>query len=280
MPGSSSTERWASVGTGVPTGIHGVRAVDGVRFLNGRHVLQSVSPADFVLRHLAALLKLAAREPLPPTVRKRDYVWEIFGARSVPSLSVNWWTTEDIKSGTFEEISQKPVFAAASTPSASPEIEALRVDLVASERFISKPQRQWGRAVATVYLPALDIILNRLTLDPATRVAASVRALDNLDRVIEKTRGSITILVGLPGEGQQGRGVIVAPMTSRARSAYDIAPTLCALMGFPASDEMPGRTIIGHNSRIPTYGPREASASPAKVNEEYYENLKSLGYIR
>src|SRR5205807_7690702 len=42
MPGSSATERWASVGTGVPTGIHGVRAVDGVRFRNGRHLLQYV----------------------------------------------------------------------------------------------------------------------------------------------------------------------------------------------------------------------------------------------
>ena len=111
MPGSSATERWASVGTGVPTAIHGVRAVDGVRFRNGRHVLQSVSPVDFVLRNLAELAKLAAREPLPPTVRKRDYVWEIFAARSVPSLSINWWTTDDVKNGALEEISQKPVFA-------------------------------------------------------------------------------------------------------------------------------------------------------------------------
>ena len=32
MPGASATERWASVGTGVPASLHGVRAVDGVRF--------------------------------------------------------------------------------------------------------------------------------------------------------------------------------------------------------------------------------------------------------
>ncbi len=281
MPGSSATERWASVGTGVVTGIHGVRAVDGIRFRNGRHLLQSVSSVDFVLRDLAEDVKLAAREPLPPTVRERDYVWEIFAARSVPSLSINWWTTDDVKIGALEEISQKPVFAAASTPHASPEVEALRVDTLASERLMGEQKRQWRLRFITVYLPALDIILNRLTLDPATRVAASVRALDNLDHLINQIGGNV-ILIGLPGEGQRGRGVIATglPMTARPRSAFDVAPTLCALMGFPASEEMPGRSVMGYNTRITTYGPRETSASPAKVNEEYYENLKSLGYIR
>lgn len=281
MPGGSATERWASVGTGVPTGIHGVRAVDGVRFRNGQHLLQSVSSVDFVLRSLAGYVKLAGREPLPPTVRKRDYVWEIFAARSVPSLSINWWTTDDIKSAALEEISQKPMFAAARTAHASPEVEALRVDTVASERLIAERKTQWRLRVRTVYLPALDIILNRLALDPATRVAASVRALDNLDHLLIEARGDI-ILIGLPGDGQPGHGVIATslPTTHRPRSAFDVAPTLCALLGFPASDEMPGRSVIGNTARIATYGPRETTASPAKVNEEYYENLKSLGYIR
>ena len=281
MPGSSATERWASVGTGVPTGIHGVRAVDGVRFRNGRHLLQSVSPVDFVLRDLAEDVKLAAREPLPPTVRKRDYVWEIFGARLLPSLSINWWTTDDIQSGVLTEISQKPVFAAASTPPANAEVEAMRVDLVASDRLIWERQRNQTLRIGTVYLPALDIILNRLTLDPATRLAASVRVLDNLDGLLSKL-GNGVVLIGLPGEGQSGHGVIGTyfPMKTRPRSAFDVAPTLCTLLGFPATDEMPGRSIFANTPRIPTYGPRAATASPAKVNEEYYENLKSLGYIR
>jgi hypothetical protein len=281
MPGASATERWASVGTGVPTGIHGVRAVDGVRFRNGRHLLQSISPVDVVLRDLAEDVKLASREPLPPTVRKRDYVWEIFGARLLPSLSVNWWTTDDIQSGVLEEVSQKPVFAGANTPPASADVEAERVDAVASERLMWERQRQPMLRFSTVYLPALDIILNRLTLDPATRLAASVRVLDNLDRLLDKIGGGV-VLVGLPGEGQRGRGVMATflPMTTRPRSAFDVAPTLCTLLGFPASDEMPGRGVIGNTSRIATYGPRAATSSPAKVNEEYYENLKSLGYIR
>ncbi|HEX9460525.1 MAG TPA: hypothetical protein VGA84_15340 [Thermoanaerobaculia bacterium] len=280
MPGASATERWASVGTGVPAAMHGVRAVDGVRFRGGRHLLQSVSPVDFVLRDLAEAVRLASREPLPPTVRRRDYVWEIFAARSVPSLSVNWWTTDDVRGGALDEISQKPVFAAAGAPRASAEVEAMRVDDVASERLISESRRERPR-FATVYLPALDIILNRLPLDPPTQLAASVRVLENLDRTIARTGGEV-IVIGLPGEGQRGRGIIASrlPMTLPPRSAFDVAPTLCALLGFPASEEMPGRSVIGNTTRIATYGPRATTASPAKVNEEYYENLKSLGYIR
>jgi hypothetical protein len=280
MPGASATERWASVGTGVPTAMHGVRAVDGVRFRGGRHLLQSVSPADFVLRNVAEAVRLAAREPLPPTVRRRDYVWEIFAARSLPSLSVNWWTTDDVRGGALDEISQKPVFAAASTPRSSAEVEAMRVDDIASERLISESQREHPR-FATVYLPALDIILNRLPLDPPTQLAASVRSLENLDRLIARTGGDV-IVIGLPGEGQRGRGMIASkrPLTLPPRSAFDVAPTLCALLGFPASEEMPGRSVIGTASRIATYGPRVSATGPVNVNEEYYENLRSLGYIR
>jgi Type I phosphodiesterase / nucleotide pyrophosphatase len=280
MPGASATERWASVGTGVPASVHGVRAIDGVRFRGGRHLLQSVSPVDFVLRDLAEAAGLASREPLPPTVRRRDYVWEIFAARSMPALAVNWWTTDDVRIGALDEVSQKPLFAAASRPRASAEIDATRVDEVAAARAFAEWQRERPR-FATVYLPALDIILNRLALDPPTQLAASVRALENLDRTIARLGGSV-IVIGLPGDGQRGQGIIASqfPLARRPRSAFDLAPTLCALMGFPASGEMPGASLIGNDARIPTYGPRITIAAPAKVNEEYYENLRSLGYIR
>ncbi|HXH40266.1 MAG TPA: hypothetical protein VNN08_16680 [Thermoanaerobaculia bacterium] len=281
MPGASATERWASVGTGVPTALHGVRAVDGVRVRGGRHLLQSVSPVDFVLRDIAEVLGLAVREPLPPTVRRRDYVWEIFATRSLPSLSVNWWTTDDTRGGALDEISQKPVFAAASTPGVAAEAEATRVDDIASERLVTESRREHPR-FATVYLPALDIILNRLPLDSPTQLAASVRALENLDRTIAQAEGDV-IVIGLPGEGQGGRGIIasrrrITPLPPR--TAFDIAPTLCALLGFPASEEMPGRSMIGTTPRIASYGPRVSSSAPVNVNEEYYENLRSLGYIR
>jgi hypothetical protein len=280
MPGASATERWASVGTGVPAAIHGVREIDGVRFRNGRQLLQSVSPVDVVLRNVAERVSLAHREALPPTVRKRDYVWEIFAARAVPSLSVNWWTTDDVRSGALEEISQRPIFLEAAKGSSSAAAQALRLEDIAAAQFITAQKRQRSR-FSTVYLPGLDIILNRLPLRPSEQLAASEKMLANVAMTIERA-GGIVIVVGLPGEGQEGQGIIASsmPLTRRPRSAYDLAPTLCALLGFPASDEMPGQSMIGNASRIATYSARAASSLPAKVNEEYYENLKSLGYIR
>jgi len=60
-------------------------------------------------------------------------------------------------------------------------------------------------------------------------------------------------------------------------STHDVAPTLLELLGFPASAEMPG---AARETRIPTYGPRNASSQTTKVDQEYYDNLKSLGYIK
>ncbi|HET7436387.1 MAG TPA: hypothetical protein VFN10_16875, partial [Thermoanaerobaculia bacterium] len=60
-------------------------------------------------------------------------------------------------------------------------------------------------------------------------------------------------------------------------TAWDVAPTVLNLLGFPASREMPGRA---EEPRISTYGARESHGGNVAVNEEYYENLRSLGYIR
>ena len=258
LPAESTTERWASIGTGVPTALHGVRAIEGVRFAGGTHVLQSVSRADFVLHRLAEAIGLARRQPLPPTVRRRDYVWELFNARGLPSVAVNWWTTE----------SQESIFTAAKG-------DAVRVDDLAIDKALGSIS-QHPRFV-TVYLPALDVILNRLEMEPAARLAASVRALDGVDAVIStlQARGYAVLLVGNSVIAYSGN----LPKRSNV-SLFDVAPTALALMGFPASREMPGTALVPELPRIESHGVRAAASAPAKVNEEYYENLRSLGYIR
>jgi hypothetical protein len=258
-PGRSSPERWASVGTGVPPSLHGVRAVEGIRIRGGRHLIQAVSAADVVLRNLGR------REPLPPTVRRRDYVWEVFAGRGMAVAAVNWWTTD----------SQSQVFAAARG-------DALNVDATASRLLLNGIA---GKQFATVYLPALDIILNRLGGDPSAKLALSVRAIDALAALVAevKARGYDVILVGLPGDQQSGSGVVATTFAKpAAASAFDIAPTLCALEGFPATREMPGRSIANAPElpRIATFGRRAVRAEAGKVNDEYYKSLKSLGYIR
>jgi hypothetical protein len=286
--GATATERWATVGTGVPTPLHGVRAVEGVRLRGGKHLLQAVSNADFVLRRLAEALGLARREPLPPTVRRRDYVWELAAARGVTSVAVNWWTTDDVRAGALESVNQATVFAAAARGGKQrPEQTALRVDATAARMLLAEIDRARPR-FATAYLPALDIVLNRLELDTAAKLVQSVRLVDGVDALVSRLRerGYTVVLVGLPGEGQSGNAVVAwtSPLHCCRQdvSPYDVAPSLLQALGFPASKEMPGRgfTAPSETPRIATYGARNTPAAPAKLNEEYYENLKSLGYIR
>jgi hypothetical protein len=282
LRGRSTTERWASLGTGVKTYLHGVRAVEGVRLRGGGHLLQSVSASDVVLRDLAEMVSMARLEPLPPTVRRRDFVWEIFAARGVPSVAVNWWTSADSHTDALDSIGQTSIFAMSGSRMTGAAF-ALHVDAEASQRLLRGDDVDQAR-FATVYLPALDIVLNRLNIDPSEKLIASVRVLDGVIATIAalRARGFDVIVAGMPGDNQNVEGVVASTLPLAASTTpFDIAPTLCSLMGFPPSNEMSGRTLAGTEPpRIETYGARTTSAPSAKVNEEYYENLKSLGYIR
>ena len=277
VPARSTTERWASAGTGVSPPLHGVHSVDGVSLRGGRHLIQALSSIDVVLHDLAPAIGLAHREALPPTVRRRDFVWEIFAARGMPSLSVNWWTTDDVRSGALESIGQSSIFAAAGG-------DPLQLDIGATKRALASIDRSHPRFVA-VYLPALDVILNRLPLDRSTQLAESVQALDGIRAAVEaiRSRGYDVIVIGLPGDRQSGSGMLASTiaLAKRPTSAYDVAPTLCALMGFPASSEMPGAPLIqAELPRVASYGAGTTQRENVRLSNEYYENLKSLGYIR
>jgi hypothetical protein len=195
----------------------------------------------------------------------------------VPSLAVNWWTTPDERKGGLVSIGPESIFGGAHG-------DALRLDALATERFLGSIDSHKPR-FAALYLPALDVILNRVENDPATQLATSLRALDGVTAVIAlvRARGYDVVLAGLPGDGQSGAAVLASTLPlARNATAWDVAPTLLDTLGFPLSQEMPGRSLIGRSTepRIATYGPREAEAAAQGVNEEYYENLKSLGYIR
>lgn len=282
----SATERWATVGTGVPTRFHGVRAIEGVRLAGGKHVIQSLSRADVVMHRLAEAVGLARRQPLPPTVRRRAYVWEIFAGRGVPSLAVNWWTTENINAGGLRSVGQESIFSAAAggAKQRPAETTALDVDAIAARDLLANIDSTHP-TFATAYLPALDVLLNRLGLDQSTRLTTSVQALGGIAEAVKavRERNYDVLLIGLPGDRQKGSAVIAstAAIANRA-SAMDVAPTLCTLLGFPASSEMPGTPIVADRPqpRITTYGARTSGPQSGKVNDEYYRNLRSLGYIR
>lgn len=277
LGGASTTERWASVGTGVRTEAHGVRSIEGVRFRGGRHILQRIPDGDFVMMNVAPAIGIARREPLPPTVRRRDYVWEILAKRGLPVVAANWWTTAESRDGALISIAPETIFTAAKG-------DPLRLDDEAERRFLAAVDKTHPR-FATVYLPALDVILNRLERDRSTQLAQSLRAIDGISTVIAEVRkrGYDVVLIGLPGEEQSGQAVIASTIDLKdSTSAWDVAPTMLALMGFPLSAEMPGSSLASATTepRIASYGSRVSATAAAAVNEEYYENLKSLGYIQ
>jgi hypothetical protein len=271
VPARSASERWATVGTGVPTALHRVQAIAGVRLAGGRHVLQSVSRWDYLLLRLAPAFGVATPLPLPPTVRRRDFVWETLAERSIPIVAVNWWTAEKSDSAAYLSVTQDTIFSS----------DPLRVDETASRHLVDAVAKVSPR-FATVYLPALDVVLNRLKRD---ELASSLRALNRVAETISRMRlaGYDVLVVGAPGEGQSGQAVVAATFATKAPSSLmDVAPTILETMGFPASNEMPGRSLAGTASqqRVASYGTRARRESDARLSQEYYESLKSLGYIR
>ena len=59
--------------------------------------------------------------------------------------------------------------------------------------------------------------------------------------------------------------------------------TRWALFGFPASAEMPGRSLVpgSTQARIDSFGSRTAVATTEPADEsEYHDALRSLGYVR
>ena len=281
-PYHSSAERWASIGTGTPPEIHGVETIDGVRIAGSRRMIQSISRTDIYLYGPAAWTGLVQREALPPTIRRRDYVWEILAERGVSAVAINWWASETTTAPNLLILGQEAVFREAATKK-GPQRVASALDAIALKK-LTESLRARAPRFGTAYLPALDITLNRLESDEGGRLAASVVILDRLTNEVRALRslGYDVMLIGVPGDNQGGAAVLAASVSlAAAKSTYDLAPTLCVLFGFPPSREMPGDSPAGESSdRIATYGSRDRRSHSAPVDEEYYEQLKSLGYIQ
>ncbi|HXI11401.1 MAG TPA: hypothetical protein VNM92_01985 [Thermoanaerobaculia bacterium] len=283
--GHSAAERWASIGTGTGEQQHRVRSIEGVVLAGSNTPLQTISAHDWVLRWLAPHIELGELVPLPPAVRRRDYVWEIFASRGISSLSVNWWSTDDVVSSSFRSVGQRTIFSGFPGATTPPQELARLIDSKASSILDSHIALVQPRFV-TAYFPALDIVVNRLELDATERLTGSVRVLDQLAESVQSLSrsGYLVMVVGLPGEGQRGSFIVSSnfPLATEHATPFDVAPTVADLFGFPASEEMAGRSLLpgSRQNRIESFGPRNEPARQTRSNDQYYENLRSLGYIR
>ncbi|HUO84212.1 MAG TPA: hypothetical protein VM534_03770, partial [Thermoanaerobaculia bacterium] len=284
MRAASSAALWASVGTGTPPELHRVRAIEGLQLAGSPRVLQSLSRWDFPLRRVAPALGITRRQPLPPSVRERDYVWEVVASRGISAVAINWWAAPSESTTNLRVVAQEEIFSRAAGEGEGTSA-ALAVDRLAMSAASSAAGRLEPRLV-TVYLPALDILNNRLDLDEARRLPASIHALDQIIRFIGtlRERGYEVLLIGMPGQGQPGHGVIASttPLDLDYAGGWSLAPTLLDLFGFPASEEMPGSSLLpgSRQLRLPSFGSRREKESAATGNDEYYESLRSLGYIQ
>lgn len=277
----SAPEAWATIGTGTLPSLHRVRSVEGIRFLGGSTVVQHVSPLDYGLRAIAPAIGLAARQPLPPSARNRHFFWESLGERGVPVVAVNWWTSEDRSTGSLRSVSQETIFSRSRSNDDSPTELAIEIDRLAIEQMMRLLDVSDAR-FSTIYLPALDVILNRVSSSDRVKLAATIRAIDQLVTLLEslsERRWSL-VLVGVPGAGD-GKAIVATTLDVDLSTAHlqDLAPTILSLYGFPPSEEMPGESLVPNPARISSYGTRDSTES-RPVNDEYYESLRSLGYIQ
>jgi tetratricopeptide (TPR) repeat protein len=155
-------------------------------------------------------------------------------------------------------------------------------------------QQRYGRAVEEAYVYADGIVGDYMAAlgDDGTLVVVSDHgfALGTLPADPSTTRDMRRV----SEEFHRPDGVVGmwGPRVRRSSPAgartLDVTPTLLALAGLPAAQDMPGRVLSeslldAHPTRIASYersGAKRAATKPdAGANEEIVERLRSLGYL-
>jgi arylsulfatase A-like enzyme len=171
-------------------------------------------------------------------------------------------------------------------------------DLVEPEKY-AVPAEHLARdkgIVQSVYR-YVDGFLGELMGDVSDRTWVIVAS----DHGFEPAAGSTTNPRTAPRPGEHttaAKGVlflhgphVLAGKELQGPSPYDLAPTLCWLLGLPISREMPGHPLteafdpgFARSQRalyVPTYGPRPTQPMMASGSDQkMLESLRALGYIQ
>jgi len=153
-----------------------------------------------------------------------------------------------------------------------------------------------------VYLPGLDILSSALAAERRTAAdrvvlaealtaeTASARAF-LADPSLGKD-ADLLVLVLDAGRSEAGGTVALLGPLARAGASgtldpADVAPTVLAVLGVPASRSVAGKVRADllkegavTSETVASWGRRRAGAPPAVDPKEYVENLRSLGYLR
>ena len=161
--------------------------------------------------------------------------------------------------------------------------------------------RRYGRTVDLAYRyqdELLGELLAAADSDTTIIVLSDHGFLNGPDRI----SGETADVEGQPGRWHRRYGVlvmggpIIAPGELETTSLLDVAPTVLYLAGLPVPDDMDGRVLLEAvrpefrerfpQTRIPSYeiSPHRVDDGPdadvaAASNEEFLDNLRSLGYI-
>ena len=175
-------------------------------------------------------------------------------------------------------------------------------DAFAIEAFRHEAARGRPR-LALVYLPGLDILgaaLSESGRSVAERVALAKALGDEARSVAAFLSGpdvlggdaSLAVVVLDGGRSSRGgevllAGPLAAPGGAEALRPVDLAPTLLALLGVPASREVEGRVDLrlvragtASVATVASWGRKRGGGGPVLDPREYVENLRSLGYLR
>lgn len=220
-----------------------------------------------------------------------------FAARSGASLAGEGWPPEEVA----RAASLAPRVAPAPGSLQRLVADAEGLDDFAFRAFREALAREKPR-LSLVYLPGLDILGAALS-DPersasdrvalAEAVTAEARKIrDFLEDPAWQAGVDLVVVLFDGGRGEAGglvrlAGPLARPGVTAAIAPADIAPTVLAALGVPASREAAGKVAADllqpgavTSASVASWGVRPRGATVAIDPKEYVENLKSLGYLK
>jgi len=220
-----------------------------------------------------------------------------FAARAGAPLAGEGWPPES---------AARAAVLARGTAAPAGSVERLVADASGLDAFsIAAFEQAWERdrpRLGLVYLPGLDILASalsepgrsapeRVMLARALTVEAD-RVRDFASRPLPGGDADLRLLLLDGGRHERsGRLIAAGPLAAAAPAGpfrlVDLAPTVLAALGVPASRSCEGRVAAGllspgtaTSATVASWGRRRATGPPPIDPKEYVENLRSLGYLK